>query len=530
MSDSRSVEQLAALIRIGRAVSSTLELNEVLDRILSELLSLFDAEAGSVMLLRNGALRIRRAIGLSDEIVASTVVPLGQGIAGNVALTGEMAFLNGKVDSSSEPRFTGVVDRRDAICSSLCAPLRARNGVEGVVMIRRGGTVPFTQDQADFFCSVADQAAMAVENARLFTSEQERARQVRVEQQKLEAIFKSMADGVVVIDDSGCVTLINEPGVSMLGAGKSWLGENLADAFPVLPLEHIKASLLSGDGKYEMDLNIPQAEGCSVLRLSATCWQRASGGIEGLVFLLHDVTERVQVERMKTEFVSAVSHELKTPLTTISGFVELLLDREFDRGKETQYLGICLDEAHRLQKLIDDLLTLAKLESGRFEFFRQSACLDDVITKIVASFSERYPKYGFAYCGGDGPVVIDIDEMLVTQVLVNLLSNAVKYSPNGGKISVAVVRSDDHVSVSVSDEGIGITRDKIPYVFDKFYRVDNSLTRKTGGTGLGLANARYIVEGHGGSIWVESEEGKGSKFTFVLPLKRQHEEYCEAIG
>ncbi len=521
----RSREQLAALYEIGRAVNSTLEPGEVLNLILGMTLDLFQAEAGSIMLLQDGVLRIRCARGLPEEVVRNTEVPLGQGIAGWVARTGEMLLLNGKVEDS---RFSNIVDRRDEITSSLCTPLRSRDGVIGVMMVRRGGTRTFSRSQLDFFSSVADQAAMALEKARLFRSERQRAQELVVERQKFEAILADMADGVLVTDRDGRLTHANAAARNLLGLPEGRLGQPLAECLPGLTVERIKGRLLEKGGPCEMDATFQGEPTPTVLRVTATRLSAGSQQAEGLVLLLHDVTERVRVERMKSEFLSAVSHELKTPLTTISGFLELMLNRDFERSRQVQYLTIGLGEARRLQRLIEDLLTLSRLESGQFHLQTRPARLDEIAARVVTSFAERYPSFHFLFSTPGAIPSVEMDEDLVAQVLVNLLSNAVKYSPQAGDVEVLVQAESQCVRVSVSDQGIGIPKDKCPYIFDRFYRVDNSLTRTTGGIGLGLANARYIVEGHGGSIWVESSEGKGSRFTFVLPYQQREPADSEA--
>lgn len=509
--DTRPREQLGALYEIGRTVNSTLDLPEVLDGILGMTLQLFTADAGSIMLLRDGTLRIEAARGLPEDVVRDTEIAMGEGIAGWVARTGEMLLLNGKVDDS---RFHGVVNRRDEITSSLCTPLRSRSGIIGVMMVRRGGPTTFSRGQLEFFSSVADQAAIAIENARLFRSERKRAQQLEIARQKFEAIFSAMADGVLVCDAEGSVVHANQAAQRLLGAEGPLLDRRIFDLLPGLPMEHIRTQVTAGAGPYETEANL---KGQQTLRVTVTPLAQAEDEAQELVFLVHDVTERVRVERMKSEFLSAVSHELKTPLTTVTGFLELLLHREFERPRQEQYLRISLEEAGRLQRLIEDLLTLSRLESGRFQFQMKERRLEEILAKVMTGFSERHPNFQFQLLAESVPP-LPIDEDLVTQVMVNLLSNSVKYSPHGGRVEVRVRRDGGFARVSVSDEGIGIPRDKIPFIFEKFYRVDNSLTRATGGTGLGLTNARYIVEGHGGSIWAESD-GQGATFTFELPLE-----------
>ena len=495
----RSRDQLVALYEIGRALNSTLELKEVLERILAMLLPLFEAEAGSIMLADEDVLTIGAAVGLSPEIIASTRVKRGEGIAGWVAQTGEMLLLNGKV---ADPRFTRLVERPDEISSSLCAPLRHRERITGVLMIRRSEPSTFTVDQLHFFESAADQAALAIANAT-------KVEQVERERQKSEAILKSMADGVVVTDARGIVVHANEAAERMLD--KPLKDRPLQDLLPNLAYQHILSQIGSGR-PYQSEVTYGPEQ---LLRVSATGLSLE----QGVVFLLHDETERARIERMKSEFLSMVSHELKTPITTIQAFLELLIYRDFPLERRKHFLEISLEEGRRLQKLIEDILELARLESGRFRLHKTPCDLKELIGSVLPSFVERFPTHSFVFEQGTEETGLEADPTLLTQVLTNLLSNAVKYSPDGGAVKLSLGREGARLTCSVSDEGIGIEKDKIPYIFEKFYRVDNSLTRETGGTGLGLANARYIVESHGGSIWAESEPGQGSRFTVALPAQ-----------
>jgi PAS domain S-box-containing protein len=499
----RSRDQLVALYEIGRALNSTLELGEVLSRILEMLLPLFEAEAGSIMLAEEDVLTIGAATGLSPEIIARTRVKRGEGIAGWVAQTGELLLLNGKV---TDPRFTHLVERPDEITSSLCAPLRHREQITGVLMLRRSEPSSFTVDQLDFFQSVADQAALAIENAR-------RVEQVERERQKSEAILRSMADGVLVTDANGLIVHANPAALSLFGPNLT--DRQLPGLIPNLAYQHILGQVARGR-PYESEVRVGPEQ---LLRVSVTALGLAEGSPEGLVLLFHDETERARIERMKSEFLSMVSHELKTPITTIQAFLELLIFREFPPERRRHFLEISLQEGRRLQKLIEDILELARMESGRFRLHKSRCQFQDLVRSVLPGFVERFPLHSFVLEAGAGLPTLEADPMLLTQVLTNLLSNAVKYSPDGGDVRVKVEASGDRLICSVSDQGIGIEKDKIPYIFEKFYRVDNSLTRETGGTGLGLANARYIVESHGGSIWAESEPGRGTTFTVALPLQ-----------
>lgn len=504
--ENRTREQLLALYQIGRVMNSSLELQEVLDGILETTLSLFQAEAGSILMLEQELLRIAAARGLTDDIIASTGLKLGEGIAGWVAQNGEAVQLHGKVE---DPRFSGLVSRSDEITSSMCTPLRHRDQMVGVLSIRRGGTEVFSADQMDFLSSVADQAALALVNARLFESERQRADELNIERQKLETVLASMADGVVVLDALGRVILMNPAARRFLG--ESALGANLVEFCPSLGVER----LVKLEGSLQQAVKL---EGRSLQVTSSSLRLESS---HGFVLILHDETERVEVERMKSEFLSMVSHELKTPITTIKAFQELLMFREFDKPRREKYLKICLDESERLQKLIEEILGLSRLEAGQFAFNKSASRLDFIIGDVLPGFAGRGGKHRWKFeCSQEVPELY-MDPVLMSQAITNLLSNAEKYSPEGGTVEIALKVEPDRVLLSVSDQGIGINEQHLPYVFEKFYRVDNSLTRAAGGTGLGLANVKYIVEGHSGSIWVESVEGQGSTFWIALPRSQR---------
>ncbi len=506
-------EQLNVLYRISNVLSSGMDLDKILENILNETVDLFAADAGSVMLLENGSLRICKAAKLSDDIVKNTRIPLGHGIAGTVASTGESVLLNGKVDSS---QFSDVVERVESISSSMCSAMSYNGKVVGVLTIRRADTT-FTEEQFEFFKSVAAQAAVALEMADLYRHEHERLERTNAEKRHMLSIFSHMADGVLVFDDSFEISFANELAQRMLHAWGPLEGQDVRMFFPSVPWKFIVEGAKNNEVSKEIDLLPVLSHGEEQWRGLLTSW--TDEGVLVHVLVMHDVTERIRVERMKTEFLSSVSHELKTPLTSIIGFLELLMEREMKRERQMRCLSICRDESGRLLRLIEDVLMVAKLENGSFRVSKSHNMIDVLLSEAVSNFAERYPSYTFSYSGDCDKVGVDYDEVLINQVVTNLLSNAVKYTPNEGRIAVRLMIRNGAVVVSVTDNGVGIPQEKLPFIFEKFYRVDNSLTRQTGGVGLGLANSRHIVEAHGGSIWAESEEGKGSTFFFALPYE-----------
>lgn len=233
--------------------------------------------------------------------------------------------------------------------------------------------------------------------------------------------------------------------------------------------------------------------------------------------MTQDITERKEAERLKDEFVSTVSHELRTPLTSLRGFAELMLTRDFPPEKRREFLTIIHSESVRLTNLINDFLDLQRIQSGRQTYQFDRIEVAPLLQESLAVFRRENGKHAFRLAVSDPLPVVRADAARVRQVLANLLSNAVKFSPHGGTITVGAQREGAHVMVWVADQGVGIPPEALPKLFGKFFRVDNTEARSIGGTGLGLALVKDIIEAHGGRVWVESEPGKGSTFFFTLP-------------
>ncbi|TCI25780.1 HAMP domain-containing protein [Exiguobacterium sp. SH5S4] len=241
------------------------------------------------------------------------------------------------------------------------------------------------------------------------------------------------------------------------------------------------------------------------------------GTRHGTMLVFRDVTQETEVDRLKTELVSTVSHELRTPLTSIIGFTELMRYRTMPAERTDQYLGMIHQETLRLEDLISNLLDVQRMESGKQTYQNEPESLYDILAETIAVHQGASQHHYLSFeCDTD--VLVYGDRNRLSQLFTNLLHNAIKYSPNGGKVAVSVTNDQsDGVEISVTDSGIGIPTSALPKLFDKFYRVDNSASRKIGGTGLGLAICKEIVEGHDGTIRVDSRVGLGSTFTIVLP-------------
>ncbi|MBI2267663.1 MAG: GAF domain-containing protein [Armatimonadetes bacterium] len=532
---------LQILYEVARIVNSTLDLGEVLEYILSSAMIIFEAEAGSVMLLDSeGHLTIESAHGLSQEVVKATRIRLGEGIAGWVAKTGEPLLLDGKV---KDPRFTRVVDRQEEIKSSLCAPLRIRDKIIGVLMLRNPTrSEQFTREHLRFLEAICDHVAIAIENARLFRSATERAeeldrlnRAVTHEKLKIEAILESQADGVILVSPSGKILDANAPIQEVFGKERSSLmGMNFAELVEDSVFSRLRQQAFSGLTGSPPPRYLDSPESSSPtdapiyfhppLNPSRTCQlcsnpvRDADGQVQGIVVTFQDITELRRIDQMKSDFVSLVTHELKTPITSIQGFVDLIMSRELPRENILQYLAIVRQESGRLLRLINNILNLSKLEAGLFHLRLSEISLPALTEQVLESMRTQVYKHNFnLIVHGDIPP-IQADKDLVIQILSNLLSNAIKYSPGGGEIRIEVSCDGEMARIGVSDRGVGIPREKLSRLFEKFYRGDHSVTKEVGGTGLGLANVKFILDAHKGTLSVDSEEGKGTTFTFALPV------------
>jgi len=237
--------------------------------------------------------------------------------------------------------------------------------------------------------------------------------------------------------------------------------------------------------------------------------------------LIKKQNERLkELDRMKSEFLSTAAHELRTPLTSILGFSEILLKRKLDEERRSRFLKIINEESAGLAGLINDLLDVSRIESGRgFKIKKAPTDVKDIILENVDLFKSQTDKHTFKVNLPSDLVKIELDKDKIDQVMENLLSNAIKFSPQGGKITVSIEQADEKVKMSVTDTGIGIPKKDLPHIFEKFYRADNASSQAIGGTGLGLGIVKYIVESHGGEISAESKLGKGSTFSFTLPTR-----------
>ena len=336
--------------------------------------------------------------------------------------------------------------------------------------------------------------------------------ELRREQAESAALVESMVEGVIAADGRGHIVTANPAARRLLGYG--------ADRGAARP-----SGALPGQGR---------ARGGGRSRSRAGPVQDRQLDMDGRVFLvnarplptggavlvLHDLTEIRRLEAVRRDFVANVSHELKTPLTSISGYAETLLGEPADPETTRRFLGTILSNARRMQRLVDDLLDLSRIEAGRWQpnlhgrgRRRRGA---GVVDRARGPGGDA-PRGAGRSTSGPTPSVVHADLDAVRQILTNLMDNSLRYTPAGGRITCLSRRMTGGVAVGIRDNGVGITRDHLPRIFERFYRADASRSREEGGTGLGLAIVKHLVEAHGGRVYAESERGSGTTVTCVFP-------------
>ena len=344
------------------------------------------------------------------------------------------------------------------------------------------------------------------------------------ESKRLHSILSYMTDGVLATNRRGKITMINDMAKKQLGVQKEdVLNKSILELLNIAD-EYELRDLITQIPELMIDSQDANGEYLS-LRVRFALIRRESGFISGLVAVLHDTTEQEKEERERRLFVSNVSHELRTPLTSVKSYLEALDEGALSEPVAPDFIKVSLDETNRMMRMVTDLLHLSRIDNATSHLDVELINFTAFITFILNRFDKmRGPdeekKYDLVRDYPITSVWIEIDTDKMTQVIDNILNNAIKYSPDGGKITVTMKTTDDQMILSISDQGLGIPKQDLPRIFDRFYRVDRARSRAQGGTGLGLAIAKEIIKQHEGFIWAKSEYGKGSTFTIVLPYDK----------
>lgn len=514
----------------GPGATSLSELEEMIKRLMVRTSMLLQGEKCIFMLYDedDGELvAAKPALGFNDAEVKAFRVPVTKGISGEVFRDQKPVIL---YDAVNDPRTIRENVALLKITNGVCVPLIVEKRDEdtnkvlerrviGVLWVfnQRLGNV-FVQEDVNLLSRYAHNLASVVASAKMY-------REIIEEKEELEHVIESIYAGIVMVHQNGRVMQMNSSARAMFGVDQN---ERLTGDYVTLikndaVQQIIAKSLEEADELQEEITLMPPGEEDNerIYQVQTALVRGEDQSVMGIVAIFNDITEIRSIERMKTAFVSTVSHELRTPLTSIKGFICTLLqdvDGFYDAETVHEFYVIIDQECDRLTRLISDLLNVSRIEAGRaLDLNPGPVNLPDVVSKVVAAQKSYTNKHEFSVQLEDDLPTIVADNDKVDQILTNLTNNAVKYSPKGGTITVSGKQSNGVIQMAVTDQGMGIPKEHIEKLFDRFHRIDNRDTRKVGGTGIGLYLVKHLVEAHGGRIWVESEEGKGSSFIFELP-------------
>ncbi|GEK33721.1 cell wall metabolism sensor histidine kinase WalK [Kurthia sibirica] len=337
------------------------------------------------------------------------------------------------------------------------------------------------------------------------------------ERRKLASVLTNMTDGVIATDRKGKIILINTPAQKLLQGEKNELmGRSITEVLGVDD-EYTFEDLIHMQDSINLDFSTRDQP--YIWRANFSVIQKETGFVNGLITVLHDITEQEKIEMERREFVSNVSHELRTPLTTMRSYLEALAEGAWkDENIAPTFLNVTRTETERMIRLVTDLLQLSRMDSREYELNTDFVDFVKMFDRIINRFEMSKSKnVEFIRELPHTPIYLEIDTDKITQVIDNIISNALKYSPDGGSIHFKLNLSEDEVVVEIKDTGMGIPPKNLDHIFDRFYRVDKARARSMGGTGLGLAISKEMINAHGGRIWAESVEGKGTSVFFTLP-------------
>ncbi|UOR11953.1 two-component system histidine kinase PnpS [Halobacillus amylolyticus] len=341
-----------------------------------------------------------------------------------------------------------------------------------------------------------------------------------MQENQLEAVINNMGSGLILIDEKGYILLVNKAFLESFGGNqKEYIGFLYHDAIPYTAIHETVQTIYMFEETVSEKFVLPVQIDRKHLEVTGAPIFSENKKWKGIVLVFHDITDMKKLEQMRKDFVANVSHELKTPITSIRGFSETLLDGAMrDEAMLDQFLRIILKEGGRLQSLIEDLLELSKVEKEDFKLLVEQVELHKLLSELLPIVEQQAEKKSIRLEAlMDRRVVIQGDASRLKQVFMNLLANAVNYTGEEGLVEVTLEDHEETVVISIKDNGVGIPEEEISRIFERFYRVDKARSRNSGGTGLGLAIVKHIIEAHHGTIRVDSEVSKGTTFEVTLP-------------
>jgi PAS domain S-box-containing protein len=523
---------LAALLSVAEVATQSLDIEKILHDTLDKSLELLGFELGFIRTLdrENRNMLVRVARGLRSPEFLTGIAPIGTERRNVSRIVFETKEPYVCIDIRKNPIYKNRSMEREGVISTAAAPVMSKNRVLGIMVVGSRRLHRFRKREIKLLMAFGSQLGAALENAELYQD-------VTKSKAYIENLVENAADLIITTDLDDRILTWNRGAEVLFGYDKDEvIGKHLSILLPperFHELEEMRAKVQISGALRDIEIRSKRKDGVMIyLSLSVSPIRDLEGKIVGFLRVAKDITEKKRYERrlkeldkMKSDFVSNVSHELRTPLTSIKGSVDNMLDGLTGslNEKQVRYLSRIKSNTDRLSRLINDLLDLSRIEAGRVEVrpttLPLAALAEEVAEHLKALAAEKLIRIEVP--AADPSVTVWADRDKVTQVLMNLIGNAVKFTPQGGKVSVAVEKNgNDYIQISVADTGPGILPEERNRIFSKFYQVANIEKQKPKGSGLGLAISKALVEMHGGKIWMESEIGRGSTFYFTLPAQQ----------
>jgi PAS domain S-box-containing protein len=523
--------QLATLLETSRVVASSLDVDEVIGNILTQVETLFAVQRCAVVALdqRAGVFRIRASRGLSAEYVTKLRIEPSEPTSASMrALRKQMPIQI--ADTETDLAYTPFRARseEEGFRSVLAIPLATVHAQPAVLLLYKAEPYSYSYSELELASSFANQATMAMENAALYAQSDERLQE---QTRRLEAVVNSMSEGLILESLAGQILLCNQQAARMIGMERDRVKHvdsaeilrtllNSAED-PELIFNHYRTALTAtGDNTFDLTRETAQGRRQD-LRIHSFGVTDARGQLLGRGQVWQDITHDRELDRMKSALLSTVSHELRTPLATIKGYASTLLapDVQWDEASQHEFLQTISNEADRLAALVKNLLDMSRIEAGMLEIQRETYSLNDIIPQIISTFApDVRDRLRLAMDADLPPVPVDVPR--ISTAARNLVENAVKYSPPDTPIELITRRSNGSVQFAVRDYGEGVPLNVQTRIFERFYRLDNTLTRRVGGVGLGLSICKGFVEAHDGNLWLQAED-PGTTFGFSLPIEME---------
>ncbi len=493
------LRQLTILYGISKSVTSLLDLDKLLTRIVEATMYVTGAEEISLFLLDEETQELQlRAVQRAGDRQARGVKESGDdAVVRQVMMTGQVAMIQSPRSRKTDP-----------LQVTLAVPLKSRDATIGVLHATTDNAMePFSDNDRYVLSVLADFAAIAIENARLF-------QEVEEQRGKLETILTGTEDVIVVTDENGRVLLMNPAAAEAFDADPTQsTGKPLLEVTGYQMLNELLSRKMAKEIATNLEVPLPDGR-TSYASLSPI-------PDVGWALIMRDITHIKELDKMKSDFVSTITHDLRSPLTSIQSLIKMLPQVGELNEEQEEFTGRAMRIVEHMQDLTSSLLDIARIEAG-VDMQTGSMRLDVVVEAAIQNLeaAAQAKELGLEVILPDDLSVVEGNHARLLQVMSNLLDNAIKYTPPGGSIKVTAGEDEDQVTVYVTDTGVGVPASARPHIFDKFYRVQGPATREAEGVGLGLATVKSIVEKHGGQVFVESRVGHGSTFYFTLPKAR----------